>query len=264
MIKEKIADMTTRTFMLENMVYLTAGIVDQKSADYSLEAAACKIFGTESLWQVCNHGIQTAGGIAYVKEYPYERMMRDARINMIFEGTNEILHLLIALTGMRHLGDIMRKKVEGMRNPVTAIPAALSLMASTRKRKVAPPKVHEALRKEANLVADSVSEFGAMSARVAKKYRKQFMDKEYLQQRVSDIVIDIYGILASLSRTSLKISQKGLKESEREIELTRAVAAAASERIHRNFAKIEKNDDPLTTGVSDATVNSGGYNIGLY
>ena len=264
MIKDKIADMTTSTFALENMVYLTSGLVDKKFPDYSIEAAMCKIYGTEILWRVCNHAIQTAGGIAYVKEYPYERMMRDARINMIFEGTNEILHLFVALNGLKEPSERLKSKAKALKNPLTAIPAAMSLATGGGKGGVKPPPVPGVLQEEAKVVADAVGELGAASRKLIMKYKKEIMEKEFMQQRISDIATDIYGILSSLSRTSRTMKEKGEKEAKREIELTQAFTKDAAERIERNLAKIDKNDDPLTSKVSDATVAAGGYGIGLY
>jgi acyl-CoA dehydrogenase family protein 9 len=67
----------------------------------ALESAACKIFGTETLWMAVNDAVQCAGGNGFTTDYPYERILRDARVNMIFEGTNEILRLMIAGEGLK-------------------------------------------------------------------------------------------------------------------------------------------------------------------
>ena len=89
MIREKISEMTAHTYVLESMVYMTAGLVDKK-VDYSLEGACCKVWGTELLWKTINEALQISGGNGFMNEYPYGRGLRDSRINMIFEGTNEI------------------------------------------------------------------------------------------------------------------------------------------------------------------------------
>ena len=78
LIKDKIAAMMADTFALESMTYLTAGLVDGKVSDYSLESAICKVYGSETLWRVVNETLQIAAGIGYMQEYPYERMLRDA------------------------------------------------------------------------------------------------------------------------------------------------------------------------------------------
>ena len=104
MIRGKFARMVVTTYALESMVYLTAGLVDRGLPDYSLEGACCKVFGTETVWKTINDALQIAGGNGFMEEYPYERALRDSRINMIFEGTNEILRVLVALSGMRDVG----------------------------------------------------------------------------------------------------------------------------------------------------------------
>jgi acyl-CoA dehydrogenase family protein 9 len=96
MIKEKISRMMCETYALESMTYLTTGLIDAGVPDYSLESAICKVFGSETYWMVANETLQIAAGIGYMTEYPYERMLRDSRINLIFEGTNEILRAFIA------------------------------------------------------------------------------------------------------------------------------------------------------------------------
>ena len=110
--------MLAETYALESMTYLTAGIVDGKVADYSLESAICKIMGSETVWRVVNEALQIAAGIGYMQDYPYERLLRDARINLIFEGTNEILRCFVALSGMQGPGKALAEVVKAMREPI--------------------------------------------------------------------------------------------------------------------------------------------------
>ena len=91
--KEKISQMTIDCFAAESVVSMVAHFIDSGVKDYSIEAACSKVFGSEALWRGVNESLQIAGGNGYMKEFPYERMLRDSRINMIFEGTNEILRL---------------------------------------------------------------------------------------------------------------------------------------------------------------------------
>ena len=83
---------------------MVAGLIDQGYEDYAVEAAISKVFATEALWRTADEALQIAGGNGYMREFPYERMMRDCRINRIFEGTNDILRLFIALTAMNDVG----------------------------------------------------------------------------------------------------------------------------------------------------------------
>jgi acyl-CoA dehydrogenase family protein 9 len=101
LIQDKLARMAAKTYAVESVVYLTTGNMIRGMKDYYLETAVCKIFGSEKLWEVVDMGLQIAAGNGYMKEYPYERIMRDSRINLIFEGTNEILRCFVALSGVR-------------------------------------------------------------------------------------------------------------------------------------------------------------------
>src|SRR5690606_27095094 len=101
LVQQKLTDMAATIYAVESMVYMTTGLMDRGMSDYQLESAICKIFGSESLWKVVDTALQLAAGNGYMREYPYERIMRDSRINLIFEGTNEILRVFLALSGIR-------------------------------------------------------------------------------------------------------------------------------------------------------------------
>ena len=121
MIRAKFARMVVSTYALESMVYLTAGLIDRGLEDYSLEGACCKIFGTEAVWQNINDALQIAGGNGFMEDYPYEKALRDSRINMIFEGTNEILRVLVALSGMRDVGEDLKEVGRALKAPLSSL-----------------------------------------------------------------------------------------------------------------------------------------------
>ena len=104
LVKEKIAYMAAGVFAMESATYQTAALIDSGTEDYMLETAMLKVFATDVLWRIINDTIQIFGGKAYFTDEPYERMMRDARINMIGEGANDVLRAFIALVGMRDVG----------------------------------------------------------------------------------------------------------------------------------------------------------------
>ena len=114
LIKEKIAQMTVDCFAAESVVAMVGHYIDSGAKDYSVEAAISKVFCTEAMWNAANEALQIAGGNGYMKEFPYERAVRDSRINMIFEGTNEILRLYIALSGMKDAGDHLKETGKGL------------------------------------------------------------------------------------------------------------------------------------------------------
>ena len=105
LVQDKIGWMVSYLFGLESMCYLTCGLVDAGVADYSLESAICKVAGTEFLWYAANRALQLAGGAGYMRDEPYEKILRDIRIFPIFEGANDVLRAFIALAGIKPVGE---------------------------------------------------------------------------------------------------------------------------------------------------------------
>src|SRR5207244_11877364 len=101
---KKLAYMAAHSFAMEATTTQCAAFMDRGGDDYMLETAMLKVFSTEALWQIVNDTIQIFGGQAYFTDEPYERMMRDARINQIGKGANDVLRAFIALVGMRPVG----------------------------------------------------------------------------------------------------------------------------------------------------------------
>src|SRR5262249_61292175 len=89
---------------MEATTYETAALIDSGQGDFMLETAMLKVFSTEVLWRIVNDTIQIYGGKAYFTDEPFERMMRDARINMIGEGANDVLPAFTALVGVGEVG----------------------------------------------------------------------------------------------------------------------------------------------------------------
>src|SRR3954463_5369065 len=161
MIQRKIATAAAECYALDSAVFLCADMVDRGGVDFSLETAACKIFGSELAFRASNDALQIAGGIGYSKEFPYEQAVRDSRINLIFEGTNEILRALIALMGLQQPGERLKRLGKAFKDPLHSIGAIGSYVAGRAKRQVTSPsftKVHSALAEEASSVADRIQD----------------------------------------------------------------------------------------------------------
>jgi alkylation response protein AidB-like acyl-CoA dehydrogenase len=115
LIKHKIGHMVVDCYATESVVQVVAALADQGYEDFSVEAAISKIFATEALWRTADEALQTAGGSGYMREYPYERVMRDSRINRIFEGTNDILRLYVSLTALNDVGQRLKEMASSLR-----------------------------------------------------------------------------------------------------------------------------------------------------
>jgi acyl-CoA dehydrogenase family protein 9 len=245
MLKEKFAEMAVDAYALESMVYLTTGLAD-RGLDASLEAAICKVWGTEALWRATNHAVQVAGGSGFMREYPYERSVRDARVNMIFEGTNEILRILISLTGMQKRGEYLKEVGEAIRNPLSQAGVLGEYAAGRLRRAVAPERpqfAHEILKDEAAAFAGQLAEFANQVEAVIRKHRSHIVEREYLQSRLANAAMDLYSMLAVLARTSTMIRDRGAEACAPEIRLSRVHCDGAWRRVRRALRMVESNQD---------------------
>ncbi len=117
LVQKKLARMAAWTYAMEAMTTVTAGLIDRGLEDYMLETAMLKVYSTEALWTIVNDAFQIYGGPAYFTDQPLERILRDARINLIGEGANEVLTSFIALVGMRDPGEELRAVRDSLLHP---------------------------------------------------------------------------------------------------------------------------------------------------
>lgn len=260
-VKDKIARMLAETYALESMVYMTTALVD-RGQDYSVESAICKVHGSETLWRVVNETLQIAAGIGYMQDYPYERHLRDARINLIFEGTNEILRCFIALSGMAGPGEALVEVSRAMREPIKGF-GLLSDFAIRKARTALGRerlgRVHPALNQEAVVFEQYAIELGKNVEKALRKHGKNIAEMQYTQRRIADIAIDLYAIACVLARTTRTLDKRGEEGARREVDLTTMFVAMAEKRLQSNVASFERNDDELRKSVADRAYVDGGY-----
>jgi acyl-CoA dehydrogenase family protein 9 len=262
LVKDKIARMMVDTFALESALYATAGLVDGRVADWSVESAICKVLGSETVWRVANEAVQIAAGAGYMADQAWERLLRDARVHMVFEGTNETLRCFVALAGMQGPGREISEVVRAMREPIKgfgllsdfALRKARSALGRERMH-----RVHPLLDKEAALFEESTVELARNVEKVLRKHGKEIAEMQYTQRRIADLAIDLYALAACMARTSRAIERRGEDGARRELELTTAFAAAAGERMAANIRAFDRNDDELLKGIASRTYADGGY-----
>jgi len=261
MIKDKIATMLAQLYALESMTYLTASMVDAKT-DYSIESAICKVAGSESLWYIVNETLQIAAGIGYMQDYPYERMLRDARINLIFEGTNEILRAFIALSGMAGPGKALVEVARAMREPIKGF-GLLSDFAVRKARTMLGRermgRVHPLLSREAVIFEDYAGELSAQTDNMLRKHGRDIAEMQYAQRRIAEMAIDLYSIAACLARTTRAIERRGEEGARREIDLTTVFTGMAHKRLRQHVSDFQKNDDELRKAVAQRAYQDGAY-----
>ncbi|MCY7379837.1 MAG: acyl-CoA dehydrogenase family protein [Gemmatimonadaceae bacterium] len=260
MIQQKIAVNAAETYASDAAWMLTAGMVDRGGVDFSLETACCKIFASELAFRASNDALQIAGGIGYSKEYPYEQSVRDSRINLIFEGTNEILRALVALTALQQPGERLKALGKAFKDPLHSIGAIGSYVAGRAKRQVTSPSftlVHEALKDEAEMVAGIIHDLALAVESMLLKHGKAVIERQFLQLRLANAAIDIYMAVATLSRTTWEIERAGSVEAATaEIDCARVFIPAAMRRARRNVRALKANQDARLKAIAERALDS--------
>ena len=253
LIKDKIARMMMEIYAAESMVYLTTGLIDRGIDDYSIESACCKVYGSEMLWRVTNEALNIAAGLGYMAEYPFERLLRDARINFVFEGTNEILRCFIALSGMQGPGDRLAQLSDAIKFPLKGYGLVADFVLDKIKTQYYGNEkldhIHGSLKKESVLFEDWVPELAKNVEKVLRRHGKMISEMQYVQRRVADVVIDLFMMMACMARATASLQARG-PEAEREAKLCRAICGRASQRIKRNIRMFDDNDDELLKSIA--------------
>jgi acyl-CoA dehydrogenase family protein 9 len=251
-IKEKLADMAARTYVMESAAYLTAGIADRGVKDISIEAAICKIMSSESLWFVVDQAVQIHGGNGFMEEYPFGRMMRDARINLIFEGTNEILRVFVAGMGVKGTGEELRLVARALKHPAREFGVLTRYFSRQVEQRFLHDKlrdIHPELRECAGYVERAVQQLPRRVESMLRLHGRDFVGRQYHMKRIANVAIDTYGMVAATSRVDSLL--KNGTPAALEAAMTRYWCRKASRRIRRNLRGLVINSDALTTEVAD-------------
>ena len=259
LVKMKLAYMAAHTFAMEAMTAECAAFIDRGAEDYMLETAMLKVFSTEALWQIVNDTIQIFGGQAYFSYEPYERMMRDARINQIGEGANDVLRAFIALVGMREVGEHLQGVLTAIKHPFTQFGKIWNFGRSQLSARFTTPEVpvqSRELRGEARELGQRVRDFGLSVQTLLRKYREAILERQYLQERVADAAADLYAAGCALSRLDYLLTHGNHNPDEvrRDVIIGRHFLRIANRRVRDNLAALWQNDDADTTRAANAVI----------
>jgi alkylation response protein AidB-like acyl-CoA dehydrogenase len=270
LVKQKIGEMVVDAYASEAVVSMVAGLSDQGYEDYAVEAAISKVFATEALWRTTDEALQVAGGNGYMREFPYERAMRDARINRIFEGTNEILRLFIALTAMNDVGAQLKELASSMKAALSDPIKGFGVLsdyarkqASIRTGLVGEKRgftlLHPAVKEQAAIVEQATRDLAAAADRILRKHGAKIVGKQFATRRLADIIIDLFVLSCVLSRVNQAIEDKGVESAAREVEILKIFAGRARRRMRGNIAKIDDNDDEMVKSLADHAFAAEGF-----
>jgi len=213
LVKKKISRIAADAYAMEAMTTVTASFIDRGLEDYMLETAMLKVFTTERLWECINDVFQVHGGAAYMTDLPLERMLRDARINQIGEGANEVLTSFIALVGMRGPGMEFKEIYDTMMKPsrdgMTKAWAAGKNRLTATIRVPEVPVQSEQLRAQARQLGRLIRHFNFAVNRALVTYREPILDMQLVQERIANAAMDLFASTCVLSRIDGEIQFAG-------------------------------------------------------
>ncbi len=254
MIKKKLARMAAETYAAESEVFRTAANIEQarRSAgndteaafraieEYAIEASIAKVQGSEVLAMVVDEGVQIFGGYGFMQEYPIEKAYRDARIQRIFEGTNEINRLVTS-------GTLFRRVLAGKIDLMARYPVIEARVKSGQATNFADESIPTELREAVNALerAKDVTIYSAM--KIAMKYMQALEDEEEFIEYLANLLIDLYATDSALARATQAV-RRGDENSATHIKLAQLATWLAFSRMRSNL------DQMLMTNLSESAV----------
>ncbi len=237
LIQEKLAESAAGIYAGESLVYRTIGMIDAALAElpakadsreiqkrieeYAVECSILKVWGSEMLTKVVDHVVQIYAGYGYVEEYPAERAYRDARINRIFEGTNEINRLIIT-------GFLVKRAMAGQ---LPLLGAIKKLMDEVMSPGAPAEEGQGPLAHEHKLLAHA-KKLALFAAGVAsQKYMQALADQQEIMGAIADCVMEVYATESAILRAEKLIATKGEAAAKQAIAMTKYYAANSFERV---------------------------------
>ena len=268
LVREKISQMTVDCFAAESVVWMVAHYIDSGIEDYSVEAAMSKVFASEALQRSAHEALQIAAGSGYMRDYPYEQITRDSRILTIFEGTNEVLRLYIALSGLKDLGkslgelkaavdDIFNNFIKGFGVLTDYAEKRLTQATGVGRDKILT-QMPEALREAADVYERYTVELAKASDYLLRKHGKSIAGRQHDLKRIADVGIDLYVGLCVLSRAAALSKAPG-EQGAQAIGIARVFAQQAKRRMANIVRRITRNEDAEMNALAAFILDKGSY-----
>jgi len=244
MIKKKLARMAAETYAAESEAFRTAANIDQarRSAgdnteaafkaieEYAVEASIAKVHGSEVLAFVVDEGVQIFGGYGFMQEYPIEKAYRDARINRIYEGTNEINRLVASAT-------LFRRVLAGKLDLMARFPAIEGRVKSGKAPDFAGEAIPAELREAVNALERAKDATIYAAIRIAMKYAQALEQEEEFIEYLANLLIDLYAVDSALARATQTV-RRGDENSATHVKLAQLATWLAFSRMRSNLDQI--------------------------
>jgi alkylation response protein AidB-like acyl-CoA dehydrogenase len=243
LIRHKIGEMAILTYVSESVVYRTAGMIDRNLSDvdikdtetclkriedYDVECSMVKVWCSEMLDYVVDEGVQIYASAGYVEDFPAERHWRDARINRIFEGTNEINRLLIP-------GRLLRRAMKG---ELAIFQKAMALMEEIATGKATAATPAGFLSAEAQMLAGAKKTALMCLGLAAQQFGEKLANEQEILGLFADIAMDTYALESALLRTQKRAETAGAAAIRLQENAVRCFAQDAMDRVDASARRI--------------------------
>ena len=245
MIKEKLATMAVEIYTGESMSYRTVGMIDaalseidRSSPDaynqiakgieeYAVECSILKVWGSEMIDHVVDETVQIFGGYGFVEEYPAERSYRDARVNRIFEGTNEINRMIIT-------GWLLKRAMSGQ---LALLPAIKKLTDEIMSGSSGEP-LEGVLAAERTLVSNAKKAGLMLAGLASQKYMMAISEQQEVLAAIADMVIETYAMDSVVLRTQKLIAREGEARTQHAVAMAQVSLTFSLNKIEAASRKV--------------------------
>jgi acyl-CoA dehydrogenase family protein 9 len=238
LVRQKLTRMAGWTYAMEAMTSVTAGLIDRGLEDYMLETAMLKVYSTEALWTIVNDAFQIHGGAAYFCDKPLERILRDARINQIGEGANEVLTSFIALVGMREPGERLKAIWDSL--PFKNLSLLGKFVTEEVSRRFVLPTVPAqapALASRARTLSRLIRSFGLAVEQALMTHREEILEKQLVQEPIAVAAMELYASICVLARMDAERSMTPVDPT------ADLFLQQSARRIRQALRQLKDNDD---------------------
>ncbi len=263
MVEEKLADMAVQIYGIESASYLTTGLVDRGTADFSLESALVKVSASDVGWHALNRAFQLHGGAAYMDDHPLAKALRDFRIFPIFEGANDVLRAFVALNGLRALSEDLPDVASlKLTDPVHSIGLLAPYVSGRIGRALRPDRLHGAspvFARAVRSLSEQTVRLRDRAEAALRRHGSRVQERQLVQKRLSEAAGGILAQAAVISRASAVFERDGLPISGAERTVAQAFLARAEREVHRQLRGLEVNDDRLVAQIGRSVRQDRGY-----
>ncbi|PJJ71690.1 acyl-CoA dehydrogenase family protein 9 [Diaminobutyricimonas aerilata] len=267
LVEDKLAWMEQSIYGLESTSYLTTGMVDAGTSDFSLESAMTKVVASDVGWYALNRAFQVHGGTAFMNDHPLAKALRDFRIFPIFEGSNDVMRAYVALNGLKALSEDL-PDVASLRinDPLKAVGVLAPYVSGRINRRIRPDKLrgaHPAFARQVNSLSDQTTRLRDRAEAALRKHGKRVQERQLIQKRLADAASGIYAQAAVIGRASAVFERDGADASGAEKTVAMNFLKRTERQVGRALRSLEVNDDRFVAQIGRTVREDGGYGFRL-